>query len=76
MNGLEVPTSAKITFGWAQGRGPAVRELRIYESGNRQIACFTNVHSFFDDALKLTKLVKVGDQLAIPPGEVTANVEF
>jgi hypothetical protein len=58
---IDIPVDWKITFGaFQQGKygGEGGYALRIYESENKQRACFTNVRSFRDLSLPITRFVK------------------
>lgn len=60
---ITIPADWKVTFGKPLGgRGfdsaGDERELRLYESGTQQRACFTRVKSFRDLSIPLVRLVR------------------
>jgi hypothetical protein len=59
---LELHPDWKITFGTPMGnRGHGAKELRIYESKEKQRACFVGVVSFWDEGLQLKRLIVGGE---------------
>jgi hypothetical protein len=71
---VEIPDEAKVTFAGINPQSPHMGyALRVYETKEKQLACFTDVRSFRDTALRVQRKVK--DTKNVARSERTKNSE-
>lgn len=74
---IEIPDSYKVTFGKLQPgeRGYDGNALRIYETKEKQRACFVNVVSFRDLSIPVKKRIKTVEEKGRSKRDSRGNAE-